>query len=172
MRPAFLAPFLAPVLALVLALAIGCGGPPLLADIQPVSAELVGDKRIDGGMIGSVGIGGGTLVIVDTEGTTFRVPVSTHSVGLGALMEMTASEGSLPISLAGSDVARGTDLLGHYEGSRGEIALTIGGSYFELENELGATMEGWMLSFGMSIWAGHQWIFIEPAGDVVERPAS
>jgi hypothetical protein len=157
-------------LLLVLLLS-GCGGPPLLAEIVPVSARLEGDKRIDVGMIGSVGLGGGTMIINDIDGASFRVPVSTHGVGLGAMLEMSGSEGVLEIDLSSGDVLRATDLFTHYEGSRGEIVLAIGASYLELESEFGARMSGWLLGFGTSIWAGHQWIFIEPAGDVVERPA-
>ena len=103
--------------------------------------------------------------------STFRVPVTTHGVGLGAMLEMSGSQGILEIDLVGADIVRGTDLFTHYEGSRGEIVLALGASYLELESEFGARMSGWMLGFGTSIWAGHQWLFIEPAGDVIERPA-
>jgi hypothetical protein len=149
----------------------GCGGPPLLADIVPASARLESGKRVDVGVIGSVGVGGGTMIISDGDGTSFRVPVSMHGVGLGAMLEMSGSEGVLEIEL-GRDVLRATDLFTHYEGSRGEIVLAIGASYLELESEFGARMSGWLLGFGTSIWAGHQWIFVEPAGDVVETAAA
>lgn len=158
-------------MALAVLVMSGCGGPPLLADIVPASARLEAEQRVDLGMIGSVGVGVGTMIITDASGSSFRVPVTTHGVGLGAMLEMSGSQGILEIDLVGSDIVRGTDLFTHYEGSRGEIVLALGASYLELESEFGARMSGWMLGFGTSIWAGHQWLFIEPAGDVIERPA-
>ncbi len=148
-----------------------CGGSPSLVDIVPVAARLEIDKRVDVGVIGSVGVGGGTVLITSDDGREFRVPVTTHGVGLGAMIEMSGSQGVLEMDLSDANVPRATDLFTHYEGSRGEIVLAIGASFLELESEFDARLSGWLLGFGTSLWAGHQWIFIEPAGDPVEREA-
>jgi hypothetical protein len=148
--------------------AAGCDGPPLLVDVVPVAARLESDTRVDVGLIGSVGMGGGTMLITGDDGREFRVPVSTHGVGLGALIEMSGSEGVLELDLTDADVPRATDLFTHYEGARGEIVLAIGASYMELKSDFDVRLSGWLLGFGTSLWAGRQWIFIEPAGDPVE----
>lgn len=156
---------------LLTAMLSGCGTEELvLADIIPASAFIDDMKRADIGMIGGVGVGGGTMTIVDINDTTFRVPIQCNGVSLGGLLLASGGDARLDVDLAGADVTSANELFGSYEGSRIEIVLTLGGGFFALENERHVGLSGWLIGGGISIWAGHQWLFVEATGAPVERP--
>jgi hypothetical protein len=136
-----------PIVLLMTASALGCGA-------------TIGIAVIGGGSVGSA------VMEIDTvEGETIEVDLKVT----GGMMDMGASRlnGEAEFDLEFVDEPTGTDLLGGYEGFVASGAMLLGGAYHALENEQHISLDigGLMMTFGLSMITGHEWLHLDVDGD-------
>ncbi len=155
---------------LVLALATGCG-PVDFADVQVSQARLVSLSTLDVTVFGGLGGGDGRISLVDVDGNAFSGKVHVNVGTVGSMLELAIeSFDGAQFDLGAAGTVTASDLLGGYEGSHDSAALLVGLCGYDLENDRHVRLEGGGGLAGFSLYAGHLWAEIEPAGDLEPAP--
>lgn len=153
-------------LACVALAAFGCG-PAQLDEIVPVAASLQSLNVVQGAVLGGVGLGDAVMHLEDDNGGRFTVPVSVRAASAGALVDFSMRESAAGLQMRNAEVSTATDLFGTYDGAHYAVVLLIGYSGMFLENDAHVRLDVDALGFGLSLFAGHQWLTLAPAGDPV-----
>lgn len=166
-----LAPRVAVTLVVALALLGGACAPPALEDIEPASARLRNVQMLGATAIGGASAGVGEVEIEARDGARFFVPVRLVGGTVGSFFEMGTWGGDhLEIDLAKADAPTAAQLFGGYDGARYNLSLTVGVVWYDLENEHGVTLAGTGLAVSVGLFAGHEWLSLEPTAAPTELP--
>lgn len=158
-------------LVVTLALAGAACAPPALEDIEPASALLRNVQMLGATALGGASAGVGEVEIEARDGARFFVPVRLVGGTVGSFFEMGTWGGDhLEIDLTKADAPTAAQIFGGYDGARYNLSLTVGVVWYDLENEHGVKLSGTGLAVSVGLFAGHEWLSLEPTAAPAELP--